>query len=1210
MKDMITHRLNRISQKEIWLLLVKVPISRFSITALLVLGLFSFTGIEVYGQSPIIIKVDVEQQTFESIAKSIERKYGYKFFYQKEDVDKIPARRVKVESTSIRVVLDELLRGTGLSYKVERMSVFILSEKDRGVQFQTTIRGRVLNEKKESIPGVAVLIKGTSRGTITDENGLFNLNVSGDEKIVLVFSFIGMKKLERTVLPHERKIEIQMTENAVRFDEIVVTGYETVSKRKLTGSVSTINSDKLLEPTGLTVDNMLQGKVSGVNILQNSSTPGVAPKIRIRGSSSILGNREPIWVVDGIVLSDPVKISNAELNSMDKVNLIGNAISFLNPQDIDRIDILKDASATAIYGAKSANGVIVITTKRGKMGRMSVNYSFTGSVKEKPRYSRLNLMNSDERVQVSQEIQERGLAFPQGSNPLIGYEGLLSDFWNKKITYDDFNKQVDQIRATNTDWFDELLRVPFSQGHNLSLSGGNENTTYYLSGNLTDDKDIQLKSGVKRQTVNANITTHISKKLTLSTSLGASFANTNRTHSSIDLMGYANTTSRAINLYDQSGTLYSYPRINADLGPNVDNKYVHYNILNELDHTGNTQKNHNINTNMLLTYRPHRDISINAQFAYALNSVKMEEWADEQSYYVTSQRQVPYGFAIPDNRKANIVNPFGGEYKYSLNQNSTTNGRLSANYNLVLGKHSFDFMAGSDISSVIYSGTSQNLLGYYPNRGKTFATNVPMEYLAYHKKVANSSPMLTDNISNTLSFYGVTRYSFNNKYILNFNIRTDGSNKFGQDKRNRFLPIWSISGRWNLTNEAFLADRLSFLDQLSVKASYGFQGNVQDDQTPFMIIRQGAFNATAQQFSNTLVRYPNPLLTWEKTSSYNVGLEWSLFKGFVSGGIEIYSKVGKDQIVSKRVTPDNGASAFVLNQGTILNQGWDLSLAFNFIQRKDMFLGLSLNTGMNKNTVSDSGDPNLEQWGQYLSGELIRDGYPVNSFYSYRFGGLDKNGLPTFNGIDFLNPNYNGEIKDLKSAINSAMVLSGRREPVSAGGISLNFRYKSITLSSAFSYSLGSKIRLNDLYDNDNQSVIMPIQNLSRELIDRWKTPGDELRTNVPVLSDLPLRAENVSYNGENSFVVSKNYWQMYNKSDIRVVPGDYLRCTSLSLGYSLPKDLLKRTGVKSCLVSLGCNNLFTIASKLLKGQSPETFVGTRVIPPQRTYSVSMNLSF
>lgn len=1185
---------------------------------LFLLGIMSVQANEIFSQAKM--NIQMENATIEQVLERVQELSEYNIIYDYEYVKDLDKIDVDFSDASLNDVLYGILKNTKLDYRLENDMIVLFpreivkpakeeeAETTQQENQQRRVKGCVKDADGNTLPGLTVVVKGTGKGWVTDHNGVFSLVLNDDEN-VLVFSFVGMKTVKVVLDKAQTWVDVKMEQDVESLGEVVITGYEKIDKRKLTSSVFSIDAESVVEPVGLSIDKMLQGKVPGMSVMQATSTPGAAPKIRIRGSSSILGNREPIWVVDGIILSDPVKISNADLNSMDKVNLIGNAISFLNPQDIERIDVLKDAAATAIYGTKAANGVIVVTTKKGKAGKMLVNYSLSTSIKERPSYRKLNLMNSDERVQLSQEIEKRGLDFTSEGNPLIGYEGLLNDFWNKDISYDEFNRQVDLIRSANTDWFGELLRTPISQTHNVSISGGDETTTYYVSGSIANDKGVQLNTNAKKHTLNATISSNITEKLKLNVGLNTSFGKTNRTHNSVDLMNYAYNTSRAIRLYNEDGSLFYYPgSVAITEGVPGESEYIYYNILNELEHSGYVQENNTLNTNIQLDYKLNDNFNISGQFAYNTSNISDEEWADEQSYYITDKRQVPYGYAIPDGAKQNITNPFGGEYSMSSVKSKTITGKLGLNYSKSFDKNSIDVMLGSDIRSERYEGFSKMQFGYYPERGKSFAVDVPLEYSAYHTFISGPdyAPDLTDNLTNTLSFYGVLRYSFANKYTVNFNMRTDGSNKFGQDKNTRFLPVWSLSGRWNIAQENFVRDNLKFIDALAMKVSYGFQGNVHEDQTPNMILKQGQFDARAQQFVNTLVKYPNNLLTWEKTKSYNIGTDFSLFNGFVSGGFEYYLKRGEDQVVSKKVTPTNGGDSFVINEGNIENEGWDLSLNFNLVNTKDISWNLSLNTGRNKNKVTNSGNPELEDWRKYLDGSLIRDGYSVNSFYSYRFNGLDQQGLPTFNGMEFLDDDYDGDINSRIAAIHSAMAYSGKREPVTIGGFSTSVRYKRVMFSSSFSYALGNKIRLYNLYDNKNQTLPMPIQNMSDEFVKRWQNPGDENYTNIPVVSDLELRADHE----DNFRTVAKNYWQMYNQSDLRVVSGDYLRCSSLSLSYSLAQGLVEKMRLSNCSVNFSCNNVFTIASSKLRGQSPDAFGGTRTIPPQRTYSFTLNVSF
>ena len=309
-----------------------------------------------------------------------------------------------------------------------------------------TVTGHVTDENGEAAPGIAVMVKGTTTGTMTDENGNFRLSVKfvqGGQTPVLVFSCIG--KITKEIRCTREHFEVEMEDElAALVGAIINTGYQRIDRRMSTSSVASISGEDVLQANATTLDNMLQGKIPGLSVMGSSSTPGAATKVRIRGTSTISGNREPLWVVDGVILDDPVSVSTEMLNNLDNVNLIGNAISGLNPMDIEKIDVLKDASATAIYGVRAANGVIVVTTKRGKMGAPRVNYSGTVTVTERPSYNKLNLMDSRERIDVSKEIAAKGLVY-SFEPAAVGYEGLLYDLYDRKISYDQFLSGVQEL---------------------------------------------------------------------------------------------------------------------------------------------------------------------------------------------------------------------------------------------------------------------------------------------------------------------------------------------------------------------------------------------------------------------------------------------------------------------------------------------------------------------------------------------------------------------------------------------------------------------------------------------------------------------------------------------------------------------------------------------------------------------------------------------
>lgn len=1063
------------------------------------------------------------------------------------------------------------------------------------------IKGKVVDSIDEPLPGVSVKAKNMSTKTVTADDGSFIIKVN-KEPIELVFSYIGMR--EKTVLCKSQKaITVVLEDNAVNLDNVVITGYQEIDKRKLSSSITTMKMSELQTPSTNSLDQMLQGRIAGLAVMNLSSTVGVAPKIRIRGSSSITGNREPIWVVDGIILDEPVSVSVEELNNIDNVNFIGNAISGINPDDIERIDVLKDVSATAIYGVKAANGVIVVTTKRGKGQRPTISYKANWGVTMAPNYGILDLMNSKERIEVSEEMLNRGLEFKTYRPTDMGYEGELQKLWSKETDYDTFRKRVKDLKELNTDWMNLLFRNALSQQHSVSVSGGGKRVDYYVSlgylhqeGVSTVEKLKQLTGKVK---VNMQLTNHLEAGVDLSTNS----SDANYAHHSIALLDYAYRTSRAIPAFHDDGTYFYY---NNDV-----TKYASlpFNIFNELNTTGQDVAKKSTNIKINLTWRPWDWLKLQSLTGMSTSASNQENWADEQSFYVSKMRLVPYGGKIITGNEyyyEDAILPLGGELKYENSSSKRYTFRNVVDLNKTWKKHHLFASVGTELISIQLNSHRGRYLGYMPFRGKTFADIDVSIYKGYARAVQASPLQIIDNTLNTMSLFSTMTYTFDDRYIANFNIRTDGSNRFGQDKSVRFLPVWSTSGRWNVHREKMLQS-WSWLDELALRASYGVQGNVHPSQTPYLIVKQENYNSILGEFVATLKQFPNKHLRWEKTVSYNFGIDFSIFHDRVSASLDVYNKKGYDQIIQRRIAPSNGADFVTINEGDIENKGWELAFNVVPLRTKDLVWSMSFNTGQNFNKVTQEGDTKAT-WQDYVNGTLIKNGYAVNSLYAYRFKGLNgQTGLPMFYGETEKDEHGKTIINSQQEAFDAAFVYVGKREPDLTGGFSSSFKYKSFTLNALFSFALGNKIRLNDLYTTSGQGLPYPQQNMSHEFVNRWRQPGDEYKTNIPALSDNQMRY--VSY--DRVYPIADNRWDMYNKSDIRVVSGSFLRCRSVSLRYELTKKLLDVLHLRGGYMSFETSNLFVLKDPLLRGRDPEQIsLSSGAVPPRIGFACQISLTF
>ncbi len=1071
-------------------------------------------------------------------------------------------------------------------------------------QSMKTVTGTVLEEDGQPALGVTVMIKGTTIGMVTDHNGTFSLRVPDKQGQILVFSCIGKVTQEHPLNRDNYRITL-LDDSEELIGAVVNTGYQKLDRRMSASAISSIAGEDVLQHNAISVDNMLQGKIPGLMVLGSSSTPGAATKIRIRGTSTISGNREPLWVVDGVILDDPVSLSTEELNDLDNVNLIGNAISGLNPIDIESIDVLKDASATAIYGVRAANGVIVVTTKKGRTGTPRVNYAGSVTVTERPGYNRLQRMNSQERVDVSREIEQKGLTY-RFVPARVGYEGLLYDLYDKNIDYDTFREKVADMEVLNTDWFDAIYRTSVSQRHNVSISGGTNTLNYYVSGSFNKENANVKGTGVTSYNVMAKTQARFRDNLIGTFQVRANTSAKDYLHSSISPYGYAYNTSRAIPLYNEDGSLAFYNKSMGNQNP------LTYNVLHEIAHSGQTINNDGANFNANLEWTVITGLRLTGTLAMNIANTTQKSWFDEQTYAAASMRMLPLGVEFPTDdptepfRASQCRLPYGGELRSADSRNFGYTARFQTDYNkLFNGRHNMTLAAGTEARSTRYTGISTVQWGYLPDRGEKFVQINPAEWPAYGQMVLESPDVVTNRLSNYLSFYAIASYAYRSRYIINANVRADGSNKFGQDKSTRFLPIWSVSARWNIMNEPFFKD-VMWMNELALRTSYGIQGNVSDDQTPNMIIKMGGLDPFSGDYISTISKLPNRFLKWEKTNSFDVALDFSFLDNRLGGTVEYYYKTGHDQIVSTPVSPTTGSSTMSLNVGDIMNKGYEFILNAVPVRTKDFRWSVSLNSARNINRVTRGGAQNGYTWEDYVNGRAVLKGYALNSFFAYKYAGLNEQGLPTFKDTE------EGEDTTFEQMMDQVFDLAGNRVPLMQGGFSSNFSWKGLTLGLFFSYQLGAKGRLNYLYSNSGQYLPNPEQNMSSEFVDRWRQPGDEQTTDIPALSTNNMSFTSL-FGSRRQYKIADNGWQMYNQSDLRVVRTDFLRLRSAYLRYNLPQDFCKKLRVQYANIRFEAYNLFLLASKDLKGQDPEQIgLGSfgATTPPVSSFSLSLDLTF
>ena len=1139
---------------------------------------------DVQAQDKVSLKL--ENATLEEFINAVKKQAGVRFLYNSGVVQNSGTLSIDVKDESIASVLEKVLPTFSLEYKIINNVIVLKRKGEAGWmtdEEKEVIKGKVVDTKGTPIPGVTVLLKGTTWGTSTNAEGVFSLEFKGKVDTLIV-SFIGMKTRYVKLEKGKKEYSIIMEEDVQMMDEVVVTtGYQRFSKRELASSIVTLKAEDVVVAGAMTIDQMLQGKVPGMSVTLTSGEPSATPKIRIRGTSTIAGNKAPIWVIDGVPQENPLPFNASDINGPDAEYLIGNGIAGLNPQDIETINVLKDASATAIYGVKAANGVIVITTKRGKKGKPMVTFNSNFSVNQRPSYRRLNLMNSQERVKLSQEIIEQGLRYKRMPKRL-GYEGIVMDLYDKKITPQEFEKQARVLEKRNTDWFDILFRNSLYQDYSLSVSGGGDHNSYYISLGYNNSRGAAIGSDSERYTAMLKILNDITPWLRTAFKISGSISD-NKGFYQVNPQDYAYHTSRVIPLYDEEGDLFFYNK-----GGTTD-RPESFNVLNELEETGSKGHTEEFSLQLNLDVDLYKGLKYRGLFSYATSNARTENHATERSYYIAHIRGSDLGFYPPfsdDENKSKL--PYGGELSYGHTNNHTMLFQNGLEYSNVFNdKHSLRGLFIQEISIKNYKGHSAKAYGY-DNEGGERVTwpNLDNERIRDFIQ-SNAYTNITDRETRIVSFIGSVDYSYENRYILNANIRSDGSNKFGTNPKYRFLPVWSVSGKWNINRENFLKDT-DWLTHLALKASYGIQGNINDDSSPDLIVRLEGRHEVSQLKYSTLQQLPNPDLRWEKTKSVNVGLEFEFLDRF-SGMVEYYNKRSKDLIMNKEVSMATGRNYVKINSGTMDNKGIEGMVSCDIIRNKAWKWNVRVNAAYNENKIIKSQLPEStsdELAKDMIKGNITTEGTAVGTFYSLDFVRLsEKNGYPLFRDKE------GNEVYDIDYTT-AALVKSGNFNPNVTGGFDTYLTYKGISLSVGLSFGLGGKSRLPALY-GEMRAVFDPVENVTTEVARRWKQPGDEVKTKIPALYD-----ERISE--------GYSFQTYYDQTDIRVAKTDFLRLRLISLSYAVPSHIVNRIYLKGLTVRFQANNVAVWAPKAWHNLDPET--PSANIPVLPNYSFGLNLTF
>lgn len=1081
------------------------------------------------------------------------------------------------------------------------------------------ITGLVISEE-DNLPvvGASILIKGTTVGTTTNMDGKFTISNVPSSARTLQISYIGMQTQEVAI--KSTLMKVVMKPDAEVLQEVVVTGMQKMDKRLFTGAATKISAENAKIDGLADVSRALEGRAAGVSVQNVSGTFGTAPKIRVRGATSIYGNSKPLWVVDGVIMEEVTEVGADELSSGNAETLISSAIAGLNADDIESFQILKDGSATSIYGARAMAGVIVITTKKGKAGTNKISYTGEFTMRMKPSYRNFNIMNSQEQMNVYKDMEAAGYlnfsdSYRASNSGVYGkMYHLINQYEATKGMYGLINtpearaSYLAQAEYNNTDWFDLLFTNSVSQNHAVSMSTGTEKASYYTSLSIMTDPGWSKKSKVSRYTANINALYNISKHVSLNLLGNASY----RKQEAPGTLGSQSDPVSGEVKRDFDINPYSFAlNSSRTLDPNeyYVRNYAPFNIFNELDN--NYMDLHVVDMKFQgeLKWKPIQKVEFSALGAYKYSTTTQDHyvrdnsnqaWAFRAMDDATMQKANPWLYTDPDkiNTLPESVMPVGGFYretKYSMN---SFDFRGTVSYNDVFNEdHILNVFGGMELNSSDRFKTWFNGVGMQYNMGMLAA----YDYLYFKQgKEENTAYYTVDETrSREVAFFGTATYSYQGKYTLNGTMRYEGSNKLGKSRSARWLPTWNVSGAWNMHEEKWFKSLNPTLSNMTLKASYSLTADRGPANVSNSLAIINSYNvwrpsASVQESGLQIVEIMNSGLTYEKKHEINIGASMGFINNRINVEFDWYKRNNFDLIGVLNTPGVGGQISKFANIASMRSHGVEFTLSTRNIENKDFKWNTDFIFSKAKNKVTDL-QANSTVMEMITGSGFALQGYPVRSLFSMDFKGLNDEGVPTFvnESEKMTTSDINFQDRDKKSHL----IYEGSTDPTITGSFGNVFGYKGFKLNVFITYSFGNVIRLDPAFHN----IYSDLDATPKEFKNRWTVPGDEKHTTIPSIADKRMNTQ------DNE--LSRAY-NAYNYSTERVAKGDFIRMKEISLSYDFPKTWINRLKLTTASLKLQATNLFLIYSdEKLNGQDPEFFnTGGVAVPMAKQFTLTLRL--
>lgn len=1177
--------------------------------------------------------------TLEKMFREIRKQAGYDVLFSTNKIKSNMTFDVNFSNSTIEEVMEKIVYGKDLTYTIGDKTVVIKPKEksifDKVIDYfvDVNVSGRVRDKNGEALPGVSVREKGGSKAVSTNATGDYYISVK--EGATLVFSYVGYKTLEVEV-GTKILLNITLEEDAAQLKEVNVisTGYQQLDRKLFTGANTVVKAEDAQRNGVPDISRMLEGQVAGVSVQNVSGTFGAAPKIRIRGATSISGDNKPLWVVDGIILEDVVNISNDALSTGDANTLIGSSVAGLNPDDIESFNILKDAAATAMYGARAMNGVIVVTTKKGRQsgGNPRINYSGNFTTYLKPTYDVFDVLNSADQMSVLMEMNSKGYfqhtTASRGANggPFYKMYNALYDYDAATDTYALKNTAVDRAQYlnryanANTDWFDILFKNSLMQEHSVSMSSGTEKFQTYASTSYLHDSGQTIGDNVDRFTgnfrANFKLNTRLSGEFIVNGSVRDQQAPGTITRASDPVYGtfsrdfdinpysYALNTSRAMTAYDADGNLEYFNR-----------NYAPFNILNELENNYLKLGQIDFKVQGGVKYKVIPSLTYSIDAAYRFARTERQTYILENSNMALAFRagtdattigDNPFLYTNPDDlTKLPVVTlPQGGFYNVVNDNLKNYYFRQNLEFDKVFNAdHRLNVFGSMEVRYTDRQTSNFDGVGYQYDNGGIVNAN----YLYFKKAQESAAPYfgMSTGADRFAAFALRAAYSYKDKYSFNATTRYDGSNLMGNSRTARWLPTWNVSGAWNVDQEDFWPEN-DILSSARIRGTYGLVANIGNAKNSAAVYYNQLSRRPWETEKETLTyisSLANSELTWEKLKEANLGVDLTFLKDRLNFTADLYTRNIFDLIGTINTSGIGGQYAKTANYGKMKASGLELTLSGLPVQKGDFRWRTQMNVAFNRNKITElQNTPRIIDLVSDVGGSIV--GHPRGGLYSIQFAGLDHNyGFPYF--ID--DTGKQSPYVNLQSTKTDFLKYEGPIDPTLTGGYYNQFKYKNFGVSALFTFATGNVVRLAQEFS----SSYPDIYSMTRSMVNRWMQPGDEAFTSVPSILD-PVTASKVITNTSGTVISPVYPYNLYNFSTERVAKGDFIRFKQVSLTYDLPKTIASKLNMANASVSFVGNNIALLYSdKRLNGADPEFFGnGGVAMPIPKQYTISLKVGF